>query len=125
MTRTPEQSLEDHKHPPPYEVRVGPDGKDEGWRVLGGLGAGEDIGVGALMDEEEFSRELEKNIPGRGHSLCNPSRQERAKHVLSHPGGSGTAVVVFVYLCLGWSFTDPQKVRPGLLYQLLKLHYCL
>ena len=77
------------------------------------------------MDEEEFSRELEKNIPGRGHSLCNPSRQERAKRVLSHPGGSGTAVAVFVYLCLGWSFTDPQKVRPGLLYQLLKLHYCL
>ena len=87
---------------------AGPDGKDEGWRVLGGLGAGEDIGVGALMDEEEFSRELEKNIPGRGHSLCNPSRQERAKRVLSHPGGSGTAVAVFVYLCLGWSFTDPQ-----------------
>ena len=88
----------------PCEVRVGPDGKDEGWRVLGGLGAGEDIGVGALMDEEEFARELEENIPGRGHSLCNPSRQERAKHVLSHPGGSGTAVVVFVYLFLRWVF---------------------
>lgn len=54
---------------PACEVRVGPDGKDKGWSVLGGLEAGEDIGVGALMGEEEFARALEKNIPGRGHSL--------------------------------------------------------
>lgn len=49
---------------------------------------GEGIGVGALMDGEEFTRELEKGTPSKGNSLCNPSRQERAKHVLSHPCGS-------------------------------------
>ena len=64
-----QNSLEDHKLPPPCEVRVGPDGKDEGWSILGGLEAGEDVGVGALMGEEEFARELEKNIPGSRHSL--------------------------------------------------------
>lgn len=39
----------------------------------------------------------------------SPSRQERAKRVLSRPGGSGTAVVVFVYLLLGWVFPQPPE----------------
>lgn len=40
------------------------------------------------MDEEEFAKELEKGIPSRGNSLCNHSRRDRAKCVLSHSGGS-------------------------------------
>lgn len=39
------------------------------WRVLGQLPGGEDIGIGALMDEEEFTKEFGKGIPGRGISL--------------------------------------------------------
>lgn len=58
-----------------------------GWRILRGLLGGEDIRVGALKDEEEFTRELEKGIPGKGNILCSLSWQERATHVLSHPSG--------------------------------------
>lgn len=59
--------------------------KDGDWRVLRQLPGGEDIQVGTVVDEEEFTRELRKGISGGGNSLCNHNRQERARHVLSYP----------------------------------------
>lgn len=53
-----------------------PEGRDKGWRALGGLPGREDTGVGVLMDEEEFARELEKGIPGRG-TACATAAGER------------------------------------------------
>lgn len=58
------------------------------WRDLGQLPGREGTGVGVLMPEEEFTRELEKGVPSRGNSLCHHSGQERARCVRSHSRGS-------------------------------------
>lgn len=91
MTRTAEQSPKDiaveSTDIPSLWSKGGARGKDGDWRVLGQLPQGEDIGTGALMDEEEFTKEFGKGILGRGIS-GNHRRQEKAGHVLSLPSGS-------------------------------------
>lgn len=73
MTRTAEQSPKDiaveSTDIPSLWSQGGARGKDGKWRVLGQLPGGEDIGIEALMDEEEFTKEYGKGIPGRGISV--------------------------------------------------------
>lgn len=73
MTRTAEQSPKDiaveSTDIPSLWSQGGARGKDGDRRVLGRLPRGEDIGIGALMDEEEFTKEFRK---GRGISRHDP-----------------------------------------------------
>lgn len=70
MTRTAEQSPKDiaveSTDIPSLWSQGGARGKDGDRRVLGRLPRGEDFGIGALMDEEEFTKEFRK---GRGISV--------------------------------------------------------
>ena len=59
---------------------------------------------------------MKRSFPGSSRrpsqpegTACATLADKRAKHVLSRPGGSGTAVVVFVYLLLGWVFPQPPE----------------
>ena len=71
------------------------------------------------MDEEEFTGELEKSIPGRRNSLCNPADKREPSMSSVIPvalwGWSieGTAADVFVYLFLGWVLSHLHQPPEG------------
>lgn len=64
-----------------------------------------------MMDEEEFPREL--GTPGRGNSLCNHSKRDRAGWVGTQSGQSQLCLFIFL---VGWVFLTPhhQPRRVGL-----------